>query len=70
MTHEYNGDWLFMHLLCDRTGMNHVYSLPNEEQTVLLQAIQDFAAFIHTRYNCTIQIIRMDGEASLGNQFK
>jgi hypothetical protein len=70
MTIGYNGDRLFLHFLCDQTGMNHIYTLPSKTQDVMLRTIQDFVTFIHTRYSCTIGIIRMDGETSLGNQFK
>ena len=69
MTRAYNDDWIFLHLLCLRTRMNHVYSLSDKEQATLLRVLKEFVAFIKTRYNCTIRGFRSDGERGLGKRF-
>jgi hypothetical protein len=62
MTRAYNDDWIFLHLLCLCTRMNHVYALSNEEQSTLLRILKEFVAFVQTRYNCTVRGFQSDGE--------
>ena len=67
MIEAYNGDWWIAHFLCDFTRMNHVYTMATKSLTV--RTIQDFVALVHRRFDCTVRIIRVDGETSLGNAF-
>ena len=69
MTKGYNDEWIFLHLFCLRCSMNHVYTLSDKKESTLLKAIKQFVAFVKTRYNCTVQGFRTDGERSLGKKF-
>jgi hypothetical protein len=69
MTNGHNDDWMFLHLLCLRTQMNHVYTLTNKRQTTLVNILKEFTAFVQTRYDCTVRRLRTDGEKSLGDDF-
>ena len=69
MTRAYNDDWIFLHLLCLRTQMNHVYSLSDKEQSTILRTLKEFVAFVQTRYNCTVHGFRSDDERGLGKRF-
>src|SRR5436190_9855505 len=70
MTKAYNDDWMFLHLLCLRTGMNHVKTLNNKKEGTLLKALKEFVAFVKTRYNCTVHGFHTDGERALGMKFQ
>ena len=69
MTRAYNDDWIFLHLLCLHTRMNHVYSLSDKEQSTILRTLKEFVAFVQTRYNCTVRGFRSDDERGLGKRF-
>src|SRR5947207_303240 len=47
--------------------MNHVFTKPKKSMT--LSTIKEFEAWISRQYNQLIQIIRVDGERSLGKDF-
>jgi transposase InsO family protein len=49
--------------------MNHIYILPNKKQETQLRTIQDFAAYVETRWNCNIRIFELDRESGLGSQW-
>ncbi len=68
MTKGYNDEWIFLHLLCLHSYMNHVYTLSNKKESTLLKTLKQFTAFVKTRYNCTIQGFRTDNERSLGKK--
>jgi hypothetical protein len=46
-----------------------VYTLPGKQQDILVRTIQDMVALARTRWNCTVRILFLDGERSLGNKF-
>ena len=69
MRPAHNDDWIFLHLLCLRTRMNHVYTLSNKREMTLLRHLKEFVTFVQTRYDCTVWILRSDGEKSLGDNF-
>ena len=49
--------------------MNHIYTLPNKREVTLLKILKEFVAFVKTRYDCTVRVLRSDGERSLGDNF-
>jgi len=67
MTRGYNGDQWIAHFLCDCTRMNHVYT--QSRKSLTLQTIKEFTAFVRRQYGQAVQIIHLDGETSLGNDF-
>jgi hypothetical protein len=47
--------------------MNHVFTKPKKSMT--LPTVKEFEAWVSRRYNQLIQIIKVDGETSLGKKF-
>ena len=68
MTPAYNGVKWVSHMVCDRTGMNHVYTQHTKSQSLIM--LQRFERFVFRRYKCAIEIIRIDGETSLIKGFE
>ncbi len=64
-----SGDALIAHFICDLVRMNHVYILPNKRQETLMNTVQDFIAYVKTRWEYTVRIFHMDGERGLQTQF-
>jgi hypothetical protein len=58
-----------LHGLCDLVQENIVYTLPGKHQDILVRTIQDMVALVHTYRNCTVRILYLDSERSLGNKF-
>jgi hypothetical protein len=69
MRPAHNDNWIFLHLLCLRTLINHVYTLSNKREMTLLRYVKEFVTFVKTRYDCTVRVLRSDGERSLGDNF-
>lgn len=49
--------------------MHHVYILTNKTQSIVLQTIQDFTAWIYNQYNLKILVSQLEGETSLGHKW-
>lgn len=64
------GEKYILHFQDDYSRMNHVYCIPSKMQTVLMNAVKDFAALINRRWDYRIRIFRSDNEAGLGSNFQ
>src|SRR5439155_17965195 len=64
-----NNETQVLHGLCDLVQENMVYTLPGKQQDILVRTIQDMVALAYTCWNCTVRILFLDSERSLGNKF-
>ena len=67
MIEGYDGSKWVTHFLDDYTKMNFVYTQKKKGQ--ITDTVQSFVALVRRQYKRDIQILRTDGETSLGNDF-
>jgi transposase InsO family protein len=67
MTEGYDGSKWVTHFLDDYTKMNFVYIQKSKGQ--ITQTVQSLVALVRRQYKRDVQILRTDGETSLGNDF-
>jgi hypothetical protein len=66
MPAAYDGSTQVLHFQCDFCRMNHVYTIKDKSQGVVLQTIKDFVSYVRRRWGFEIKIFFLDGERSLG----
>ena len=61
-----------LHFICSCSRINHVYSLPDRKEHIIVNAMDQYSRNIETRWGLKIKILHGDGELSelVGSKFQ